>query len=193
MPPPPLPFFRAAKLSAAEEDGLLVIRPRGGLAFTEPPGTSALYLPFARLVDVKVELYEGDETAAVRFRGDFGRVNRESPLFLGELPTADADALAQALTARYGLPREPTPRRASELRTVPWDQYIAAVGTYAPGHFEAADFEGVMLRCADELRALLVPGRRFYVEGFVDPGAAPGAPIVGYGGPTLRALRVEPE
>ena len=161
--------------------------------FSEPPATSALYLPFARLVDVAVVPYEGGATAGVRFRGEFSRVSRESPLFLGELPAADAEALAQALQARYALPREPTPRRASELRSAPWDEYIAVVGTYAPGHFEVADFEGAMLHCADELRSVLAPGRRFYVEGFVDAGARPGAMIVGYGGPTLKALRVEPE
>lgn len=170
-----------------------MIRPRAGFAFSEPRGTSALYLPCARLVDVKVTPYEDPGLAAVRLRGEFRRVDRPPSLFLGALSTADAEALAHALTDRYALPREPRGVRRSELASVPGDAFIMVVGTYAPGHPEVADFEGVMLSCEDDKRAALVPGQRYYVEGFVDAGAGPGARVVGYGGPTLRALRVEPE
>ena len=170
-----------------------MIRPRAGFDFREPPGTSALYLPIARLVAAKAVPYEEPGLAAIRFRGEFRRVERASPVFLGELPTADAEALVQALAERYGLPREPRSRSASRLEEAPWDEYICTIGTYAPGLFERADFEGVMLQCDEKLRATLAPGRRYYVEGFVDPRAAPGARVLGYSGATLRALRVEPE
>lgn len=60
MPPPLLPFFRGQRVSAAEDRHLLVIRPKAGLEFTEPPGTSALYLPFARIIAVRALPYTDD-------------------------------------------------------------------------------------------------------------------------------------
>lgn len=193
MPPPLLPFFRGQRVSAAEDRHLLVIRPKAGLEFTEPPGTSALYLPFARIIAVRALPYTDDPAwSAVRFTGEFKRVERTSPVQLGALPGDDAGALVRALTERYSLPRLPRALRTSELRTAR-NEYVVAVGTYAPGHFETPDFEGVQLDCGPAVQQTLIPGRRYYVEGFVDPGAAPGSLVVGYAGPTLRVLRIEPE
>lgn len=112
-------------------------------------------------------------------------------MFLGVLSPADAAALVAALAARYGLPRAPRPCPREGLHVAPRDTYLEVEGTYRPGHFEAANFEGVMLRPPRAIEASLVAGELYRVRGFVDPGAAPGSMVVGYSGATLRAVQVE--
>lgn len=192
VPPPPVPFFRGRQITASESDGLLVIRPRAGHEFHAPPGTSALYLPSARLVAAESGV-DPSLPSAVTFRGEFGRVERGSVVTLAPIASDDAEALVRALVGRYGLPRAPRPCAASSLAGAGHGEFVAVVGTYAPGHFEVADFEGVMLRCDPEVRTTLVAGERYHVAGFVDAGAAPGSLVIGYRGPTLRALLVQRE
>lgn len=191
MPPPPVPFFSGRQVSASEADGLVAIRPKAGHVFEEPRGTSVLYLPTARLVSAEVRPHDEAGRSAVELRGDFNRVDRGARVLLAPLTDADAAALVRALAARYHLPRAPRPRPVYGLGAAPPTDLVAVVGTYAPGHFEAPNFEGVMLHCADGLQRELVAGQRYHVTGFVDPGAAPGSRVVGYSGATLRALAVQ--
>lgn len=191
MAPPPIPFFSGRQISAGEIDGLVAIRPKAGLAFTEPPGTSVLYVPIARLVSLAVLPLDQPGWSALELRGDFHRVERGRHIRLAPLPDADAHALARALTTRYHLPLRPRPHPAFGLADLDWDDLVSVVGTYKPGHFEAADFEGVMLDAGRDVAADLVSGERYHVVGFLDPGAAPGSLVVGYRGATLRALHVQ--
>ncbi len=63
------------------------------------------------------------------------------------------------------------------------------VATLRQGHFETANFEGLMLEVDDP--ATLVAGDRLEATGFFSPGfSGTGPRPVGYSGPRLRALSV---
>lgn len=195
MPPPPVPFYSGRSVSAAETDGLLAIRPLRGHFFTTPPGTSVLYLPTATLVRAVVRRLEDPAWSCIEFHGEFSRVNHDSPVTLAAVASDDADALVRSIHARHKLPRIARRCAATALRDVQAVELVEVVGTYAPGHFEAADFAGLKLGGAAALRATLAPGRHYRVTGLLFPVpryADDMARPVGYSGQRLHALAIAP-
>ncbi|HEY0134816.1 MAG TPA: hypothetical protein VGB85_12070 [Nannocystis sp.] len=186
MPPPPPPLYTGTSISVFELDGLIGIRPRPGHAFTSPAGTSVLYLPFATMVSLTVDPIDGD-SAALEFHGDFRRTAAVSRTRLAPIAAGDGEPVAEFLRARHGLPRTPNVRTPAELRALEDAEYVTVVATYRPGHFETANFEGLMLEHED--RKTLAPGDRVEATGFYYPGHSGDYPRrVGYGGPRLHAL-----
>jgi len=127
----------------------------------------------------------------VEFRGEFSRTNDPPVRVVGPMADRDAQGMCQALAARYGLPRTPTAVAPHEVAQLPADSFVTITGCYRPGHNEVANFEGVMVH--DER---LVAGQSFRITGFTRPGnraVEPGMPrVVGYSGPEVRAVAVEP-
>ncbi len=101
-------------MTAFETDGLLAIRPRRDHAFSQPAGTSTLYLPIATLATLTARA-RGHEWSALDFRGDFWRVDRPTCVTLEPIAREDADPLVRMLCDRLGLPRVPRVCTAAEL------------------------------------------------------------------------------
>lgn len=197
MPPPPLPFFSGLTVTASETtDGLLAIRPLRGHGFVAPAGTRVLYLPTVSLIRAQVRRLADPAWSVIEFAGEFSRVERPSPTVLEAVGSEDADALVRGLNARFGLPRTPRRCGTEELREAQEVEFVEVVGIYAPGHFEAANFEGLQLTGELVARAGLVSGRRYRVTAIFRPGLARGGGMprpVGYSGPLLHVQSVTPE
>ena len=114
MPPPP-PLFAGRSVTAFEIDGLLAIRPRRDHAFSQPAGTSTLYLPIATLAALSTRPLDPG-WSALDFRGDLWRVSRPTSVTLEPIAREDADPLVRLLCDRLGLPRVPRICTAAELR-----------------------------------------------------------------------------
>lgn len=197
MPPPPLPFFSGRTVAvSATNDGLFVVRPLRGHAFVAPAGTQVLYLPTVSLVRVELRRLADPAWSAIEFHGEFRRVGSPWPTVLVAVASEDADGLVRAVSARYGLPRRPRRCEPQELREAREIEYVELVGTYAPGHFEASDFEGLKLTGERLVRALLVPGRRYRVTAIFTPGTPRDSDLprpVGYSGAYLYVDTWAPE
>ena len=138
MPPPP-PLFAGRSVTAFEIDGLLAIRPRRDHAFSQPAGTSTLYLPIATLAALSTRPLDPG-WSALDFRGDLWRVSRPTSVTLEPIAREDADPLVRLLCDRLGLPRA-----AAELLAARSVEYVTVIATYHQGHFETANFEGPAL------------------------------------------------
>jgi hypothetical protein len=191
MPPVP-PLFVGTTLSAREEPQrwsapLLALRPRDGHAFTSPRDTLALFLPPERLVSVTWRPLGDARWAELVCHGDFSRVSRPSTEVLAPIAADDAARLCAVLGSRYRLPLEPLDVLPSALATLPANAYVRVVGTYREGHCEGPNFEGIVLEPRQP-----APGR-YRAVGFASPGTPAGEmPVVGYNGPRLTAIAVEP-
>jgi hypothetical protein len=190
MPPVP-PLFVGRTLSAREEPQrwsapLLALRPHNAHAFTHPRDTLALFLPPERLVSVTWRPQGDARWAELVCFGDFSRVSRPSTEVLAPVDSDDAARLCAVLASHYRLPLEPLDVLPSALATLPTDAYVRVVGTYHEGHREMPNFEGIVLTPRQ------APGR-YRVVGFASPGTPDGEPRpVGYSGPRLTAIAVEP-
>src|SRR5436190_590953 len=93
------------------------------------------------------------------------------PFFSGRTVSAsETDGLARALNRRFGLPRIArwcAPWQLEDARAI---EFVEVVGTYAPGHFESSDFDGLKLRGDALDRGALVAGRRYRVTAMFSPG-----------------------
>jgi hypothetical protein len=195
---PPLPFFVGRTIDAIERDGLLQIRPRSGHQFDSPRGTRILYLEVTRILSIARAEGGPEGWAEIAFGGELGRTGYGESAVLGPVDPGDADALVAMLTARYGLPRVP---RACAIQELLLDaghpcagELVITTGTYRPGHFECADFDGIKIVGDPARLAALVAGRRFVVTGFVGPGMrAGGMPHPGYNGVRIHAMEIAPE
>jgi hypothetical protein len=196
--PPPLPFFVGRTLDAIERDGFLQIRPRSGHDFASPRGTRILYLEVTRILSVARAEGGPEGWAQIAFGGELGRTAYGESAVLGPVDPGDADALVATLTVRYGLPRMP---RACTIQELLLDaghpcsgELVITTGTYRPGHFECADFDGIKIVGDPARLSALVAGRRFVVTGFVQPGMRPGGmPHPGYNGVRIHAMAIAPE
>ena len=104
------------------------------------------------------------------------------------------------MSLRLGLPRTPKPVRPDELvrgahAGIAWNTYLTFVGTQAADlrHFETADFSGCKLTGDRDRIAGRLPGKRYLVTGFYEPGSAPGSMVVGYRGPKIVVMTIQPE
>ena len=192
MPPPPVPFFRGGTLRASEKDGLIAFRPEPGYALWSPPA--------ATILRVTVEPFSGPGWASMSFHGEFSRVSRPEDVVLAPVSEDDAHALAAVLDERLGLPRTPKPVMPHELvrstqSEIAWNTYLTVVGTQAaePRHFETADFSGCKLTGNQDRLAGRIPGKRYLVVGFYEPGCAPGSMVLGYKGPKIVVMAIRPE
>lgn len=200
MPPPPVPFFRGDTLRASEKEGLIALRPEPGYALSSPPATTELYLPAATILGVTVEPFSEPGWAQLRFHGEFSRVSRPEDVVLAPVSEDDAQALVAVLHKRLGLPRRPKAVRPHELcrsdhHEIAWNTYITVVGTQAAElrHFETADFSGCKLAGDPDRIAGRIRGKRYLVTGFYQPACAPGSMVVGYQGPKIVVMTIQPE
>lgn len=160
---------------------LVVIAPVKGHAFVLPRSTTSLYVPPERLISVTAR------GGALELAGDFSRVDRPNEVTLAPIGGDDVAPLASVLSSRYELPRRPVEMAAAKLVSLTHLTYVRTRGTFAPGHFEDADFADVKLSRHDGL----VPGQRYIVEGFLEPRH--GGPLhPGYNGAMLRVMRIRP-
>jgi hypothetical protein len=162
---------------------LLAIRPhKNQFTFIVVPAERLLSVapvPHARFSHWQVELH-----------GELSRTGDGSSKAIGPMADTDAQGMSRAIAERYGLPRVPRVVEPREVPTLPADTYVTAVGRYNAGHFEAANFEGVMISTKN-----LEPGRSYRVTGFTSPGLAlghTGPRPVGYSGPRITVIAIEP-
>jgi hypothetical protein len=143
---------------------------------------AALYLPPATIVSVDAD---GD---SVLFTGDFRRVDRPCRVRFSPVDPEDARALAQALGARYGLPRLPREVAPHELAQLEKSELVTVVGLRWYRMREMADFEETMLESDKP-----IPDGRHRITGLLDPNLRTGdEPSRGYHGPYLVVLSCEP-
>lgn len=190
-PPARIHLFAGRSLEAFEEDEVLGLRAARGHALESPAGTRIVWIFPSRLIRVAVEPSDLPGSVALRLHGDFREAGLPDEVVMAPVFEDDATAIAGALAERYGLPRRPRATPHYDLRSPRGPGYIMVVGRYAPGHFEAADFEGAKLDGDRALLEPLVPGKRYCVTGFLS--GIPELPPAGFGGPWLRVMSIVPE
>ena len=161
---------------------LLAIRPhKNQFTFVVVPAERLLAVapvPHARFSHWQIEV-----------QGEFSRTGDGASKTIGPMADTDAQGMARAIAERYGLPRTPIVVEPRDVPTLPAHTYVTTVGRYNPGHFEAANFEGVMISTKN-----LEAGGLYRVTGFTSPGLAPdhrGPRPVGYSGPRIEVIAIE--
>lgn len=199
-PPSHDSLFEGHSVRVTHEGRSLVLRPAKGNRFWSPPATTILSLPASRILDVRAEPIGHPGWVSLRFHGDFGEGLFPDVVDLAPIGEIDARLLIPLLSKRLGLPRRPKAVHPYDLvatphREIAWDTFLTVVGTQMPaGHFEGPDFEGVRLEGDDALLSGRVPGKRYQVTGFYQPGFRGDGPRpVGYSGASIRVRSIRPE
>ncbi len=200
VPTTPRSLFDGYSVRVAEEEAFLVFRPARDNRFWSPPATSFLCLRTRRILHIGVVPLEHAGWVALHFDGDFEEGMFPDELDLAPVAAIDAKLLLPILAKRFHLPRRPKvvypyDLIATKHNPIEWDTYLAVVGAEMPrGHFEGPDFEGVKLTGNPRLLEGRIPGKRYHVTGFYEPGwSGVGAPPVGYHGPSIRVRTLRPE
>jgi hypothetical protein len=182
---PPVTWYvgKTVRLIYAPQRELLGIVPQPHCEFAEPAGTLELYLPPETIAEVAVD---GDTLV---FDGDFSRTNYGTRVRLGPIAEADARAIFTLLDERFQVPRTPRPLAIADIDTIDRPTLVTIEGTFKPGHIEGPNFDGG-IQLADRDR--FEPGARYRVTGFLYPSARVAGAFIGYHGPRLRPLAVEP-
>ncbi|HEU0036627.1 MAG TPA: hypothetical protein VFQ53_38705 [Kofleriaceae bacterium] len=162
---------------------LLGFVPHAGHAFREPPGTLELWLAPSTLATVAVD---GD---ALVFEGDLTRTGYGTHVRIAPVSAADARAIFVLLDERLQLPRSPRAISVADIPAITGPAYVTIDGTFRPGHFEGPNFDGgILLQDRDGLAS----GARYRVTGFLYPAFRPEGPFLGYTGPRLKPLSIQP-
>jgi hypothetical protein len=123
----------------------------------------------------------------VELRGEFSRTNDPAIKVVGPMADRDAEGMCRVLAEHYRLPRRALDVAPHQVAQLPEHSYVTIVGRYQRGHCEGPNFEGIMVT-----EAQLEQGRSYRVTGFTSPGRQHGPPDLGYHGPTVAALEIEP-
>lgn len=182
------PIFTGRHIRAFERDHRhgpqLVIEATSEPAFTQPPGTVALYVAIDGLVDVRGASIDA-AYASITIVGDLTATGYGTHVELGPILAEDVARLVPLLLARYRLPKVPRVGHFGAAAT----ELVTMIGTYQ-GRSRGANFGRYALLLDDAQRAQIVAGQPIHVIGFQRPArvADPGM----FAGPWLQLLAWAP-